>query len=203
MVTDGPRIYFSQFRPGGTTLSQVAATGGETSLISSPVKEPMIQDISPDHSSLLVASATASGSGNTALWELPLPTGSPRRLGDLEGNFASPSPDGKQIVFSQGKDLYLANADGTSPHRMLSMRGLGRRASVTPTQLTTGPLLYSLVLPDMSGEKIFVQGLQQRGQLVRYDPHARQFRSLSRRNLRQRRGLLARWQVGRLQLGSG
>jgi eukaryotic-like serine/threonine-protein kinase len=259
MVTDGPRIYFSQFRPEGTTLAQVAATGGETSLISSPVKEPMVQDISPDHSSLLVASATVSGSGNTPLWELPMPTGSPRRLGDLAGNFASQSPGGKQIVFSQGKDLYLANADGSSPHRLISMRGLAfapifspdgsrirfsvqdeantngsslwevradgsnlhqlltgwrslhteccgrwthdgryyvfqenpiqggnifavpdtasifRKASTTPTQLTTGPLLYSIVLPDISGGKIFVQGLQQRGQLVRYDPPTRQF----------------------------
>src|SRR5450432_3623707 len=258
MVTDGPRIYVTQFRPEGTTLAQVAATGGESSVISSPVKDPMIQDIAPDHSSLLVGNVTASGSGNTPLWELPLPTGSPRRLGDLSGNFATQSPDGKQIVFSQGKDLYLANADGTSPHRLVSVRGLAfdpvfspdgnrirfsvqaeantsgsslwevsaagsnlhqlltgwrsphteccgrwthdgryyvfqespaggnvfavpdstsifRKASATPTQLTTGPLLYSQVLPDISGEKIFVQGFQQRGQLVRYDPHTRQF----------------------------
>ena len=258
MVTDGPRIYVTQFRPDGTTLAQVAATGGESSVISSPVKEPMIQDIAPDHSSLLVGNVTASGSGNTPLWELPLPTGSPRRLGDLAGNFATQSPDGKQIVFSQGKDLYLANADGTSPHRLVSVRGLafdpifspdgsrirfsvqpeantsgsslwevsadgsslhqlltgwrsphteccgrwthdGRyyvfqesfaggnvfavpdspsifhKASATPTQLTTGPLLYTQVLPDISGAKIFVQGFQPRGQLVRYDFHIRQF----------------------------
>ena len=50
-----------------------------------------------------------------------------------------------------------------------------RRTSATPTQLTTGPILYSSVVPDISGRKIFVQGTQQCGELVRYDAVAKQF----------------------------
>ena len=259
MVTDGARIYVTEFRPGSITLVQVAASGGESSPISSPVKDPRVQDISPDHSQLLVRSVTSSGSGDTPLWALPLPTGSPRRLGDLGGFSATWSPDGKQLVFGRGADLYLANSDGTSPHRLISARGpvfassfspdgsrirfsvqdqlnsnrtslwevradgtnlhqlltgwrtppneccgrwtqdgryyifqenilqggnifamrdsasIFRRASTTPAQLTTGPLLYNFALPDISGKKLFVQGTQQRGELVRYDLGTKQF----------------------------
>src|SRR6267143_576849 len=259
MLTDGARIYVTQFRPEGLVLAQVSATGGETSAIPTPVKNMMIQDISPDHSQLLVGSAEVSGSGETPLWTLPLPTGSPRRLGDILTTNASWSPDGKQMVFIKGADLYLANADGTAPHRLVSARGSAFAASfspdgsrirfslqdqvntnaaslwevradgsdlhqmlagwqtpaseccgrwthdgryyvfesragqgdnifampdsasifhkvyTTPTQLTTGPILYSAALPDISGRKLFVQGTQPRGELVRYDAATKQF----------------------------
>ncbi len=259
MLTDGARIYVTQFRPEGLVLAQVSATGGETSAIPTPVRNMMIQDISPDHSQLLVGSVEPSGSGETPLWALPLPTGSPRRLGDIVGVRASWSPDGKQMVFVRAADLYLANADGTTPHRLVSARGSAfaaafspdgsrirfsvqdevntstaslwevradgsnlhqiltgwhtppseccgrwtndgryyvfesgagqghniyalpdsniffRKVSTTPTQLTTGPILYSTVVPDISGRKLFVQGTQQRGELVRYDAPTKQF----------------------------
>ena len=253
MLTDGARIYVTQFRPEGLVLAQVSATGGETSAIPAAVENMMIDGISADHSQLLVGSMVPSGTRETPLWTLPLPAGSPRRLGDIMGSFGSWSPDGKQMVFIKGSDLYLANSDGSSPHRLASAPGYAftanfspdgsrirfslvdqansnslwevgtdgsklhqllkgwhtppseccgrwtqdgryyvfensgnifalpdstsvlRRTSATPTQLTTGPILYSSVVPDVSGRKLFVQGVQQRGELVRYDAAAKQF----------------------------
>ncbi len=49
------------------------------------------------------------------------------------------------------------------------------KASPTPVQLTTGPLAFDHALPSQDGHKIFVTGLQARGELVRYDSRARQF----------------------------
>jgi len=253
MLTDGARIYVTQFRPEGQVLAQVSATGGETSAIPAAVKGMMIDDISADHSQLLVGSTVGTGNRETPLWALPLPTGSPRRLGDILGRSGRWSPDGRQMVFIKGADLYLANADGSSPHPLASAPGYAfaanfspdgsrlrfsvqdqantnslwevrtdgsnlhqllkgwhtppseccgrwtqggryyvfensgnlfalpdstgvlRRTSATPTQLTTGPILYSSVVPDISGRKLFVQGTQQRGELVRYDAVAKQF----------------------------
>jgi Tol biopolymer transport system component len=257
MLTDGTRIYVTQLRPGGLVLAQVSATGGETSAIPSPVKDMGINDISADHSKLLVNSFEPTGSRETPLWTLPLPSGSPRRLGDILASAAGWSPDGKRMVFIKQSNLYLATADGISPHLLASIRGGGfaaafspdgsrirfsvleesnttslwevradgsnlhqllsgwhtppseccgrwtpdgryyvfesavgqgnnifalpdsttifRKASTTPTQLTTGPILYSTVLPDVSGKRLFVQGTQPRGELVRYDAAAKQF----------------------------
>jgi len=77
--------------------------------------------------------------------------------------------DGRYYVFEsgagQGHNIY-ALRDSTS---------FFRKVSTTPTQLTTGPILYSTVLPDISGRKLFVQGTQPRGELVRYDAATKQF----------------------------
>ncbi len=56
MLTDGARVYVTQCRPEGLVLEQVSATGGETSAIPSPIKNMWMDDISPDHSQLLVGS---------------------------------------------------------------------------------------------------------------------------------------------------
>ena len=257
MVTDGSRIYVDQLRSGGYVLAQVSVTGGETSVIPIPIKGFNLDDISPDHSQLLVRAFASTGSQELPFWVLPLPTGSPRRLGDFLATGASWSPDGEQLVFTKDSALYLAKADGSSPHLLISTQGAPvqarfspdggrirftirreantrslwevrsdgsdlhqlfagwhnppseccgrwtadgryyifesasgsennlyalresagffRRASSKPTQLTTGPLLYSTAVPALDGKKLFVQGMQQRGEVVRYDGAAKQF----------------------------
>jgi eukaryotic-like serine/threonine-protein kinase len=258
MLTDGARVYVTQWRPEGLVLEQVSTTGGETSSIPSPMKNMWMNDISPDHSQLVVNTVSATGSRETPFWLLPLPAGSPRRLGDLTGRDPHWSPDGRQLVFIKASDLYVANADGTGSHRLVSVSGspygtgfspdgkrirfslhdqqantdslwevrtdgsnlhqllkgwhtppseccgqwtqngryylfesgagqaynifaladstgIFRRASALPTQLTTGPIQYSTVLPDINGHKVFVEGTQPRGELVRYDAPAKQF----------------------------
>ena len=257
MLTDGARVYVTQFRPEGMVLAQVSTSGGETSAIPAPVKSMVIHDISGDHSQLLVGSMVTSGNRATPLWALPLPAGSPRRLSNIEGSGGGWSPDGRQLVFIKGSDLYLATADGTAAHLLVTAPGsayaaafspdgsrirfslqdqantsslwevhsdgsnlhqllkgwhtppteccgrwthdgryyvfesgkgtsndifalpdaigIFQKASATPTQLTTGPILYSTVLPDPGGRKIFVQGVQPRAELVRYDAASKQF----------------------------
>src|SRR5215467_2591000 len=83
MLTDGSRVYVTQFRPEGLVLAQVAATGGETSVIPAPIRNMVVFDISPDHSQILAGTAEESGSGDTPLWTVPVPAGSPRRLNDI------------------------------------------------------------------------------------------------------------------------
>jgi WD40 repeat protein len=117
MVTDGSRLYFRVVRPDGPALAQMAVAGGDVSLIPTPIHSPGIEGISPDRSQLLVSSTEAF---NAPFWNLPLPAGSPRRIGDFEANWASWSPDGKQLVLGIDSDLYLAKpmaATGESWYR--------------------------------------------------------------------------------------
>jgi Tol biopolymer transport system component len=117
IVTDGSRLYFRVARPDGPALAQMAVAGGDVSLLPTSIHAPGIEGISPDRSQLLVTSGEAF---NAPFWNLPLPAGSARRIGDFEANWASWSPDGKQLVLGIDSDLYLAKADGSDRRKLVS-----------------------------------------------------------------------------------
>jgi len=53
--------------------------------------------------------------------------------------------------------------------------GIFRRSVATPSQLTFGPLAFSIGGWTPDGKKLLVNGYEQRGQLVRYDSSSKQF----------------------------
>jgi Tol biopolymer transport system component len=84
-------------------------------------------------------------------------------------NWGRWTADGRYYVFESGhgpSNNIFAVADSV---------GLLRKASAIPTELTTGPIVYHAGLPSLDGKKLFVQGMQPRGELVRYDAAAKQF----------------------------
>src|SRR5277367_381368 len=124
LVTDGARIYINEEGPN-LQIVQVSTNGGEVSPIVTPFNNVAALAISPDHTQLLVANPLGT-SFDAPFWSLPLPTGAPRRLGDIVGTHTAGtwSPDGKHLVFARGSDLYQANADGSEPHRLVTVDGL-------------------------------------------------------------------------------
>jgi len=254
LVTDGARIYFSEILPGRFDIAQVASTGGETAVLPIAVPDPVLADISPDASELLILEAAEFEEG--PLWSLPLPAGSPRSLG-VKAHFAIWAPNGK-LVFGKGNDLFVAEHNGTNPQKLgtaqeplmsfgfsqdgtrirfaagnptdnvyslWEVRADGtnmhpllpgwnnpaneccgtwtrdgkyylfqstregathiwvvpdqadwwRKVSPHPVQLTTGPLQFSNPLLSKDGQKLFVVGVQQRAELVRYDARSADF----------------------------
>ncbi len=111
LVTDGSRIYFSEFADGHMVLAQVATSGGDTFNIPIPFQNVNIFGLSSDHSALLISEF--KGAAPSPFWAMPLPAGSLRRLDDLDGSEAQWSPDQRQLAFVKGLDLYLADADGS------------------------------------------------------------------------------------------
>jgi serine/threonine protein kinase/Tol biopolymer transport system component len=257
LFTDGVRIYFGEISAERFVLSQVATTGGEVAAVSTPLLNANAIDISPDHSQLLVGSFVGT-EREAPFWVVPLPAGSPRRLADVIAHDGAYSPDGRQLLFANGKSLFLAKSDGSEPRKLLTTpgfpfsprfspdgarirfteldiqqntsslweakadgtglhavlagwsgqnaessgqwtpdgayylfthaegtatniwalsdrHGFFRKGSSTPVPLTTGPLAFDHALPSQDGHRIFVTGLQARGELVRYDSRSRQF----------------------------
>jgi Tol biopolymer transport system component len=130
-------VYFSEFDPnsGEPVLKQVSIKGGDGSPIPTTLESVLPLDISRDRSELLVA-AGGRAALNKSLWVLPLPSGSARRIGDvlIDGGEARWSPDGKLIVFEKGSDIWVANADGSNPVRLLTVQGRPRFISFSPDQ---------------------------------------------------------------------
>ncbi len=130
VVTDGARLYFREDRTGDQQLAQMSVTGGDVSLLPVPIGHPVIADLSPDHSQLLIST---SDSENASLWILPLPAGSPRRVGSLEVNGASWAPDGKHILLTKDVDIYAAATDGTNLRKIVSVnQGTAQCAGYSP-----------------------------------------------------------------------
>jgi Tol biopolymer transport system component/DNA-binding winged helix-turn-helix (wHTH) protein len=79
------------------------------------------------------------------------------------------TPDGRYFVFQ-------ATRDGTTSIWALDERtDFFRRAIPEPIQLTNGPMSTYVPLPSPNGKKIYVIGVKNRGEVMRYEPRKRRF----------------------------
>jgi Tol biopolymer transport system component/DNA-binding winged helix-turn-helix (wHTH) protein len=117
LLTDGERIYFRELQGDHFVVSQVSVAGGETSVISTQFDNAFPGDVAPDGSSLLIGAFHGTAKSEE-LWSLPLPTGAPRRLGDFTVDSATWSPDGTQLFYSRGTEVFQARPDGTQSRKL-------------------------------------------------------------------------------------
>ena len=122
LTADGSRLYYVEAPFVSPVLMQVSTVGGETSAIPAPFLVNQITGISPDRSSLLVP-AYEGLQWEAPLWLLPLPAGTPHRLGELVGHDGTWFPDGQRILFAKDHDLYVTTASGTENKKFASLPG--------------------------------------------------------------------------------
>ncbi|HME37149.1 MAG TPA: protein kinase [Candidatus Sulfotelmatobacter sp.] len=126
--TDGSRLYLGLGAGSSESLArhgvaEMSISGGEPrriSIMPSPDMVPV--DLSPDGPELLVVDGRGAPPRGP-IWSLPILGGSPRRLGDASGETAAWSPDGKMLAYSDLSDLFVAKADGTDFHKLLTVKG--------------------------------------------------------------------------------
>ena len=125
--TDGSRLYFNTV----VSSAQVAISGGETAPVPVSLPYPLIRDVSPDGSALLV---TSIDGGHGSLWNVEVPGGSLRRLLTGTGiGSAAWSPDGKSVVYSPGNgDLDIIRSDETGTRKLASSGGYPNEFSWSP-----------------------------------------------------------------------
>jgi eukaryotic-like serine/threonine-protein kinase len=140
LVTDGLRLYFSEYVGGHSVLMQVSIAGGDTAPVPNPLPSADIYDLLPSRSELLVRTGEEGAQPESSLWVLPVPGGSPRQLGDIKAHAAAWAPDGRHIIYSNDSNLYVCNADGTESHKLVSVPGVpfAIRSSPDGTRLRFG-----------------------------------------------------------------
>jgi Tol biopolymer transport system component len=57
------------------------------------------------------------------LWVLPLPAGAPHRIGNILMTCAAFSPDGQEIAYVTGRDLYRSRRDGAGARKLAHLPG--------------------------------------------------------------------------------
>jgi eukaryotic-like serine/threonine-protein kinase len=110
LATDGSRLYFTE--TPDFSAAHVATSGGEVTRIRLPFAA-VVLDVAPDGSDLLVVKALESFWTPQELWLVPTAGGTPRRVGDVLGNTAAFSPDGRMIAYTAGRDVRVTNSDGS------------------------------------------------------------------------------------------
>jgi serine/threonine protein kinase len=135
LATDGSRLYFTETEGANQFLMQASTRGGESSLIQTSFRNVVLMDISPDRSQLLVSDFVGTETEDQ-FWSLPLPSGSPRRLGDVVGHDGSWSPDGNHLVFARESEVSTAGADGVGPHKLVTVPGRALSPRYSPDGAT-------------------------------------------------------------------
>jgi serine/threonine protein kinase/Tol biopolymer transport system component len=118
---------------------------------------------------------TVSGANGSSIWEVesdgrglhPLLTGWNPAPAECCGSW---TPDGRYFFFQSARGG-VANV-----WAMRASNSLWQRVNHAPVQLTSGPTSTFAPLPDPEGNRIFVRTSQPRGQLVRFDAKAGEFR---------------------------
>jgi eukaryotic-like serine/threonine-protein kinase len=121
VATDGSRLYLLLGTELSHSFGEMSVSGGDPKPIPTPSANMVPVDLSSDGSEFLLVAARGDPPAGP-LWSLPLLGGSPRRLGDTEGNDAAWSRDGKTLAYIIHKDVFLAKADGSEPHKLISIK---------------------------------------------------------------------------------
>jgi Tol biopolymer transport system component/DNA-binding winged helix-turn-helix (wHTH) protein len=150
VLTDGSRLYTTE-TGNADRIVQASTSGGETSPIPTPFANPIVNAISPDHSQLLVLDSVGS-EAESKFWSVPLPSGAPRRLGNLAGHSGTWSPDGRHVVFCTGLDIYQANADGTDPQKLATVSGEPNGLHFSPDG---SRILFSIAKPESDSSALW------------------------------------------------
>jgi DNA-binding winged helix-turn-helix (wHTH) protein/Tol biopolymer transport system component len=124
LFTDGTRLYFMEGSTDAPMIAQVSASGGETGQVAVPFELPELLDVSRTRSELLVGGSVNSAA-ESPLWIVPVPAGSAHRLQDISAWDGSWSPDGREMVYVKGMDLYSAKSDGSDVKHLAALPGQG------------------------------------------------------------------------------
>lgn len=161
MVTDGSRIYFSAVGVGNT-LYQVSMVGDDTVPIETLIRGPVVSDISPDRSELLIASCIATlYQQECPVWILPVLGRSPQPLGNIRAADATWSRDGKEVVYVQGSTLYRVKINGTDSRKIVAvpvevpLRRVGHRTETVCGSVCTPEIAAPHFGKSPRTEKIF------------------------------------------------
>ena len=135
--TDGTRLYLGSGAGNSASLAmhgiaEISVVGGQPQKIDGMSSINMVPvDLSPDGSELLFVDGQGAPPQGP-LRSIPILGGSPRRIGDMIAETAAWSHDGRKLAFTRLGDLFVAEANGSNPRKLLSVKGDIRNVAWSP-----------------------------------------------------------------------
>ncbi len=129
---------------------------------------------SPDSKWLRFLASDSLADGKSTLKEIPVTGGEPREVTPnwkekYSEGFGRWSPDGRYFIF-------LASSGGRDDIWALRERpSFPFFRKPEPVRLTSGPVAYGSIAFSPDGKKVFTRGVEERGQVERYDPKISRF----------------------------
>ncbi len=125
VATDGSRLYLGLGLYNFFGIAQMPVSGGDSVRIGVPSPRMYPLALSPNGNDLLAVEYP----GNSILfpgriWRIPILGGAPRRIGTILATDANWSPDGSKLAYCNGRDLFLAESDGTGSQKLASLPGI-------------------------------------------------------------------------------
>jgi Tol biopolymer transport system component len=137
---------------GENRIRYVSLDDGAVSVVEKPfAKLAGLHDIAPSGSELLVSEFEKGlpPSWHRVLWRLPVPSGTPRRVGTILADDSAWSPDGRTIVYTNeaAQSLYLVDGEGSNSRKLTSLPGIPFKPRWSPD----GKLIRTSVLDPKEG----------------------------------------------------
>lgn len=123
IITLLPQVFFQGYRDGRYFIAVVPAEGGREVPVPIPLPNADLCDLSPDGSTILFRSLTATRDDEADFYTYTTGAGQLHRLGTLSGIDAAWSPDATRIAYSQGDGIFLARADGSETRKIGTLPG--------------------------------------------------------------------------------
>jgi Tol biopolymer transport system component/DNA-binding winged helix-turn-helix (wHTH) protein len=129
--TDGKSLFFGERRGGQYSAFQIPLSGGPPKILDSSSPGFLPGDISRDGSQLLFVPHKMSPSTATAR-VMDLASASVREIpGIIDSGSVAWAP-GNKVVFAQGRDLFIAGADGSGRRKLLTAAGMISSVGFSP-----------------------------------------------------------------------
>src|SRR5262249_17238279 len=122
-------VYFTAWKDGRDVLAYVPAPGGETEFISRRAigtdTYACIRGISPDGQQLTVVTGKqATSISGFHLWLVTTSGQGARPVCDIIANDADWSPDGRQMAYATGNQIWIAENDFRNRRKLVEHEGL-------------------------------------------------------------------------------
>lgn len=114
-------LFVTESPASGRVLSKLSLRDAEQIVVPAGFADAQVMDISADHTKLLVSHQGTSGEGE--LWAVPIKSGTPQRLGETTGRYATWSRDNKHLAFVKGSTIFVANGDGNDVREVYRANG--------------------------------------------------------------------------------